>query len=138
MSRDSIIGKSVWVEMDRDKSAVVFSPRKGTVTYRYSKPLEKEDWLVTLEPPPLMLLPFPQRLHNVILQYYDVDEHSLHLTFESGFSYADILRIKRGKKSMNEDIGRDDVARIGSALVYPWPKPEGRELRIVHQGKPKD
>jgi hypothetical protein len=121
--------------MDRDKSAVTFSPRKGTVTHRCSNPGAKEAWLVELSSPPLLLLPLPRKLHRIVLQYYDTDTHSLYLTFQSGVSYADVLRTKERGQLEGGSLMQQDLSRIGSALVYPYPKPEDRKLNIVRKNR---
>jgi len=133
MSNESLVGKAVWIEMDRDRSAVLFSPRKAIIIHRFMEPIEKEAWVIALDPPPVVLLPIPRRLRHLVLQYYNADEHSMSMTFQSGVSYAEVLRMKRKKTQMSETLRRPDVSRIGSALVYPWPKPQGREMRIVHE-----
>jgi hypothetical protein len=123
-------GKAVWIEMDQDKSAITFS-RKGVVVRGYEKPLEKEAWIVALGQPPLMLFPFPRRLHNVILQYKIKSTHGLNMTFRTGVSYAEVLRIRRKEAMTRETLTHQDVSRIGGAFVCPWPKPEDRTYRLV-------
>ncbi len=123
-------GKAVWIEMDQDKSAITFS-RKGVVVRGYEKPLEKEAWIVALDQPPLMLFPFPRRLHNIILQYKIKSTHSLNMTFRTGVSYAEVLRIRRKEAMTRETLTPQDVSGIGGALVYTWPKPEDRTYRLV-------
>ncbi len=123
-------GKAVWIEMDQDKSAITFS-RKGVVVRGYEKPLEKEAWIVSLDRPPLMLFPFPRRLHNVILQYRLKSTHSLNMTFRTGVSYAEVLRMRRKEAMTRETLTHRDVSRIGGAFVYPWPKPEDQTYRLV-------
>ncbi len=130
MSDASLGGKAVWIEMDQDKSAITFS-RKGVVVRGYEKPLEKEAWIVALERPPLMLFPFPRRLHNVILQYKVKSTHNLYMTFRTGVSYAEVLSIRRKEAMTRETLTPQDVSRIGGAFVYPWPKPEDRTYRLV-------
>jgi hypothetical protein len=123
-------GKPVWIEMDQDKSAITFS-RRGVVVRGYEKPLEKEAWIVALERPPLMLFPFPRRLHNVILQYKLKSTHNLYMTFRTGVSYAEVFSIRREEAMTRETLTPQDVSRIGGAFVYPWPKPEDRSYRLV-------
>jgi hypothetical protein len=123
-------GKPVWIEMDQDKSAITFS-RRGVVVRGYEKPLEKEAWIVALERPPLMLFPFPRRLHNVILQYKLKSTHNLYMTFRTGVSYAEVFSIRREVAMTRETLTPQDVSRIGGAFVYPWPKPEDRSYRLV-------
>ena len=131
MSDATIVGRAVWIEMDTDKSAEQFTPRKGVIIHGYKQPLEKEDWVVELDSPPLTLFPLPHRLHHLILQYRIGSQDSMSMTFESGCSYAEVLRIKRKEVMTSETLKRQDVSRIGAALVYPWPKPEDRALRFV-------
>lgn len=133
MGQESLLGKLVWIEMDQDRSAAKFSPRKGTVTHRYSKPFGKEAWLVELDPAPLFFSPLPRKLYQVILQYYDTNPHSLYLTFQSGVSYAEVLRLRRKHEPLGEILVKHETSRIGSALVYPYPKPEDSRLRIVRR-----
>jgi len=123
-------GKVVWIEMDQDKSAITFS-RKGVVVRGCEKPLEKEAWIIALERPPLTLFPFPRRLHNIILQYKIKSTHNLYMTFGTGVSYAEVLRIRRKEAMTRETLTHRDVSRIGAAFVYPWPKPEDRTYRLV-------
>ena len=35
---EDLIGREIWVEMDEDKSATVFSPRKGVVVHFFASP----------------------------------------------------------------------------------------------------
>src|SRR2546425_6023407 len=35
---EDLIGREIWVEMDEDKSATVFSPRKGVVVHLFASP----------------------------------------------------------------------------------------------------
>ena len=121
ISNESLIGKPIWIEMIKDRSAVVFS-RKGVVLHQYAKPLEKEAWRIALDPPPFMLFPFPQRLRNVILHYPFGGPHSLSMTFQTGASFAGVYRIRREEAMTSENLTRRDVSRIGSAFVYEWPK----------------
>ena len=95
------------------------------------QPLEKEEWVVELDPPPLTLFPLPHRLHHLILQYRIGTTHSMSMTFESGASYAEVLRIRRKEAMTSETLTRQDVSRIGAALVYQWPKPEDQMLHFV-------
>jgi hypothetical protein len=117
--------------MDTDKSAIAFAPRKRVIIHGYKQPLEKEDWVVELDPPPLTLFPVPRRLHHLILQYWIGNTFSMLTTFESGFSYAEVLRIRRKEAMTSETLARRDISRIGAALVYPWPKPEDRQTRFI-------
>jgi len=126
-----LVGRSVWIEMDTDKSAVGFAPRKGVIIHGYEQPLEREDWVVELDRPPLTVFFLPRRLHHLILQYRFGGTHSMSMTFETGVSYAEVLRIKRKQAMTSETLTRRDISRIGAALVYPWPKPEDRQLRFV-------
>jgi len=123
-------GKVVWIEMDQDKSAITFS-RKGVVVRGCEKPLEKEAWIIALERPPLTLFPFPRRLHNIILQYKIKSTHNLYMTFRTGVSYAEVLRIRRKEAMTRETLTHRDVSRIGAAFVYPCPKPDDQTYRLV-------
>jgi hypothetical protein len=137
VSDATFVGRAIWIEMDTDKSAVQFTPRKGVIIHGYKHPLEKEDWVVELGSPPLTLFLLPRRLHHLILQYRTGSVHTTSLTFESGCSYAEVLRIKQKEAITSETLTRRDVSRIGAALVYPWPKPEDRALRFVHGNSTK-
>jgi len=131
MSDSTMFGRAVWIEIDTDKSAIRFTPRKGVITHGYKQPLEKEEWVVELDPPPLTLFPLPHRLHHLILQYRIGTTHSMSMTFESGASYAEGLRIKRKAAMTSQSLTRRDVSRIGADLVYSWPKREDQALRHV-------
>src|SRR2546425_6172886 len=39
---ENLIGREIWVEMDEDKSATRFSPRKGVVVHVFARPPEMQ------------------------------------------------------------------------------------------------
>ncbi len=122
------MGKEVWVEMDEDKSATTFSPRKGVVLHVFPKSPEQQAAVVQLVPPALRLFPFPHRVANIILRYPSPEKDNLGRTFQKGHSYAEVLELKHTDVIGKDSFRKDDVARLGAASVFPWPQPSDAEL----------
>src|SRR6267143_5453058 len=100
---ESLVGKSVWIEMDVDKSGTIFSPRKGIIVHVFEHPPEKEAIAVELVPSHLAFFPYPHRISHIVLQYFNHDQQAIRETFRSGFSYAEILRLRNKKALKLED-----------------------------------
>src|SRR5207302_3742253 len=66
---ENVIGREVWVEMDEDKSATRFSPRKGMVVHIFGGRPEVQEVVVRLMPPALRFLPIPHRMRHIVLRY---------------------------------------------------------------------
>ncbi len=138
MASSEFLGRAVWIEMDTDRSAVNFSPRKGIVTKVFSRVPKKEGATVELVPAPLVFYPLPGRLRTIVLQYHSMDEASLSQTFRLGISYAEVLR-PRGRTVLGkEELREDDIRQIGFASVSPWPVPDTEQIRkrlAEHEGR---
>jgi len=119
----------VWIEMDRDRSATAFSPRRARIVHRFTRPLRKEAVVVELFPPPWIVLPFPHRVRYVVLQYDFQDQEALSKTFSEGDSYAEILELRHLEVVGKEALTARDIRRLGFAGIYPWPKPTPDEMR---------
>src|SRR3989442_12093157 len=65
---EDLIGREIWVEMDEDKSATVFSPRKGVVVHLFASPPEIQIVVVKLIPPAFRFFPWPHRMAQLVLR----------------------------------------------------------------------
>ncbi len=129
MVSTEFLGKVVWIEMDRDRSALNFPPRKGIVAKVFRKVPKKEGVAVELVPSPVVYSPLPRRLRIVVLQYHSGDEESLSKTFRVGHSYAEVLK-PRGRAVLGRnELGEHDISQIGFADVFPWPVPDTAHIR---------
>ena len=132
-----LIGKEIWIEMDEDKSATRFSPRKGIIAHIFSEPPEAQTVIVRLMPPAIRFLPYPHRMTHIVLRYRSRKKENLERTFERGHSYTEVLELKNNKKAVVKNaLSKDDTDHLGAASVYPWPKPSNVELNKMIQRKP--
>src|SRR5712692_5374846 len=134
---EDLMGKEIWVEMDGDKSATVFSPRKGVVVHVFARPLEEQTVVVKLLPPARRFLPIPHRVTHIVLRYRSREKENLQRTFQRGHSYAEVLELKRKTALKNDSLSDGDVAHLGAASVFSWPKPTDAELnRMIGRSAP--
>ncbi len=128
---ENLIGREIWVEMDEDKSATRFSPRKGVVVHVFAKPPEVQMVVVKLMPPALRFLPVPHRMTHIVLRYRYREKENLERTFERGSSYAEVLELKRKRAMEKDSLSEGDVDHLGAAFVFsrPSPKAWGRTIR---------
>lgn len=139
MSSDPLIGRVIWLEMDRDHSAVRLSPRKGVITHVFKESPVKEAVVVELLPPPIGFLLLPRRLKLVVLRYLAKDQETIHRTFEMGSSYAEVSRLKDIHTLQHETVNEQSLSRLGYAIVYPWPKYSiGEVKKRLHSQNVKD
>jgi len=126
---ESVIGKFLWIEMEPDKSAVVFAPRRGEILAIWEEPQMREWGLVRLEPPASMSLPVPRRLHHIVLGYTRSDPQIITQVFRAGYAWAEVLRLRGLHAPVRGPIGADRLRRLGFAKVFPWPKPTPVEFK---------
>ena len=118
-----LTGKELWIEIDEDKSATRFSPRKGVVEHVFDDPPEAQSVIVRLMPPTIRFLPYPHRMARVVLRYRSKEKENLEMTFEMGSSYAEVLELKNQKAVEKNVLSKNDIRHLGAAIVHPWPKP---------------
>jgi hypothetical protein len=129
LSELSLVGRVLWVEPDKERSAISFSPRKAIIVRVIGKFPVKDAVFVELAPPALVWDPLARRLTHVLLRYRYDDDDSIQRTFRVGLSVADVYRPKR-KVVFTENIPRkQDISRLGIATVKPWPTLSPAELR---------
>jgi len=128
-----LLGRSVWIEIDQDRSGPAFSPRKGTIVFVFKKPLEKEAIAVELFPRALLYFPYPHRATHIVLQYYNQDSQSISETFRKGVSYTEVLELRSKKALVTGVLTKKDLRHIGAADVFDWPKPSTDEIKIRGQ-----
>jgi len=133
-----MVGKPIWIEMDVDRSATVFRPRKARIVHSFGKPPLKEAVVAELDPPTWVVLPVPRKVRYVVLQYSKDDNESISGTFAEGHSYAEVLALRQPRVLGKETFGGRDVFRLGFASVFPWPKPNSREIkRLLSERSPR-
>jgi len=125
---EDLIGREIWVEMDEDKSATRFSPRKGVVVRVFASPQGMQMVVVRLMPPAFRFLPLPHRMMHIVLRYRYREKENLETTFRKGNSYADVLELKHKRAVENDSLSDSDVDHLGAAFVFSWPKPSSAEL----------
>src|SRR5205807_2886013 len=125
---ENVIGREVWVEMDEDKSATRFSPRKGMVVHIFGGRPEVQEVVVRLMPPALRFLPIPHRMRHIVLRYRFREKENLERTFQRGNSYAEVLELKHKRAVEKDSLSEGDVDHLGAALVFSWPKPGNAEV----------
>ena len=114
--------------MDEDKSATVFSPRRGAVVHIFASPPEMQMVVVKLTPPALRFLPFPHRMTHIVLRYRSREKENLERTFLRGNSYAEVLELKHKRAMEKDSLSEGDVDHLGAAFVFSWPRPSDTEL----------
>lgn len=129
MSGAELVGRVVWIEPDRDRSAIAFSPRKAIILDVIDTPTEKEAALIELAPPALVWHPFPQKLTHILLRYMHDDDDSIQRTFRIGLSVSDVYKLKRKVNFADRSLNKSGMSRLGIAIVRPWPIPSAAELR---------
>ena len=129
MSAAGFIGRVVWIEPDRDRSAVAFSPRKAIIVRVLSKLEDKEAVVIELAPPAHVWRPFPEKLTYLILRYKYDDDDSIDRTFRIGLSVSDVFKLKRKLVIAGQIPDEKDMKRLGIAIVRPWPIPTAAELK---------
>jgi len=129
LSDATLVGKVVWVEPDKERSAVPFSPRKGIIVRAIAKFPEKNAVFIELVPSALVWHPFPRKLTHVLLRYPNNDDDTIERTFRVGLSVAEVYRPRR-KIAMREKVPEErDILRLGIAIVRPWPLPSSVDVR---------
>ena len=124
---EDLIGREIWVEMDEDKSATVFSPRKGVVVRLFASPPEMQIVVVKLIPPAFRFFPVPHRMAQIVLRYRFREKENLERTFRKGNSYVAVLELKHKRAVEKDSLSDGDVAHLGAAFVFSWPKPSNAE-----------
>src|SRR6266516_1109525 len=122
MSNQDIVGRAVWLEMDRERSSSFFTPRKAMLVHVFEKPFEKEAVAAELEKPAIIHSPLPRRLTHVVLTYSFKNEESIFKSFSMGHSYARVMRLKHVEALDKPALDRRDVSPLGFAQVWTWPK----------------
>jgi len=134
---EDLTGKEIWVEMDEDKSATRFSPRKGVVVRVFASPPEVQMVVVKLMPPAFRFFPLPHRMMHIVLRYRYPEKENLERTFRKGNSYAEVLELKHKRAVETDSLSNGDVAHLGAALVFSWPKPSNAESnKMIGSSRP--
>jgi hypothetical protein len=129
MAQAQLTGRFIWIEMNSDKSATMFAPRKGKILDVWEQPSTMEWALVRLDSPFLSMLPFPRRVNAVVLKHTHSDPQAVSRVFHVGHAWVEVLRTRRDKSATRGPFDSRKLWRLGFADIFPWPKPEAAEFR---------
>jgi len=129
MSVESLRWSEIWLEPDRERSRIAFSPRRGIIVNVFQTSHEKESILVKLSDPVIVWRPLPTRLSHVFLRYPGQGDDSIHRTFKIGLSVALVYQLSHKILKTTTIPGERDMSRLGTAIIRPWPLPSAAEIR---------
>src|SRR2546428_4851616 len=102
-------------------------PGKALWCISLQAPREMQIVVVKLIPPAFRFFPVPHRMKHIVLRYRYREKENLERTFRKGNSYAEVLELKHKRAVEKDSLSDGDVAHLGAAFVFSWPKPSNAE-----------